>query len=128
MGKSQPIACPLTVEQMAADAIALMDAQNWASAHVVGHSLGGLIALQLALVARSRVRSLSLLCTFARGRDATALTPTMLWLGTRTRIGTRRMRRHAFLRLVMPPGALDGEDKDALAARLEPLFGHDLAD
>src|SRR4051794_31384796 len=67
MANSQPHAGPLTVEQMAEDARALLDTQGWASAHVVGHSLGGLIALQLALDAPRRVRSLALLCTFARG-------------------------------------------------------------
>src|SRR5580698_5968775 len=69
IGASQPVAVPLTVEQMAADGLALMDRAGWVSAHIVGHSLGGLIALQLALTAKSRVRSLSLMCTFARGAD-----------------------------------------------------------
>jgi pimeloyl-ACP methyl ester carboxylesterase len=113
---------------MAGDARAVMDAVGWESAHVVGHSLGGPVALELALSARARVRSLSLLCTFARGADATRLTAWMLWVGLRTRIGTRAMRRSAFLRLVMPPEALAREDRAALAARLAPLFGHDLAD
>ena len=70
LGRSQPRGAALSVEQMAEDAQALMDAQGWDSAHVVGHSLGGLIAQHLALSARARVRSLSLLCTFSRGRDA----------------------------------------------------------
>ena len=43
---------------MARDALALMDDAGWASAHIVGHSLGGLIAMEFALMARSRVRSL----------------------------------------------------------------------
>lgn len=128
MGLSQPIGAALSVEQMAEDARALMNAQGWDSAHVVGHSLGGLVALHLALSARPRVRSLALLCTFATGRVATRLTPWMLWVGLRTRVGPRRMRRRAFLQLVMPPRALDGADRDALAERLAPLFGHDLAD
>ena len=71
LGLSQPRGCAITVEQMADDAAAVMDAVGWQSAHIVGHSLGGLVALHLALSARARVRSLSLLCTFARGRDAT---------------------------------------------------------
>ena len=50
----------------------------------------------------------------------------MCWLGMRTRVGTRRMRRRAFVRLVMPPAA--NFDADALAAQLAPLFGHDLGD
>lgn len=128
MGRSQPLTLPLTVEQMADDARALLDCQGWESAHVVAHSLGGPIALELALSAPGRVRSLSLLCTVARGRDATRLSRRMLWLGLRSSIGTRRMRRRAFLEIVMPPGAVVASQAEELAARLAPLFGHDLAE
>jgi pimeloyl-ACP methyl ester carboxylesterase len=128
MGESQPTGAPVTVEQMAEDAVALLDAEGWDSAHVVGHSLGGLVALHLALTARRRVRSLALLCTFAGGRDAAPPTPRMIWIGLRTRVGTRRMRRRAFLQLVMAPGTVAAGEVDAMAERLAPLFGHDLAD
>lgn len=128
MGRSQPMGARLTIEQMAEDALSLMDAEQWESAHVVGHSMGGPIALELAHRTRHRVRSLSLLCTFARGRDATRLSPRLVWVGMRSRVGTRRMRRYAFLELVMPPRLLAGVDRDTLAAQLAELFGHDLAD
>lgn len=128
MGRSQPLGGRLSVERMAEDACAILDAEGCGSAHVVGHSLGGLVALALALGHRDRVRSLALLCTFARGRDSAPPTPWMLWNGLRTRVGPRRQRRHAFLKLVMPAEALLREDRDALAERLAPLFGHDLAD
>jgi pimeloyl-ACP methyl ester carboxylesterase len=128
MGASQPVGAPLTVEQMAADTLWLMDRAEWASAHVVAHSMGGPIAIEMSLTRPERVRSLALLCTVARGKDATTMTGRLLWLGLRSRIGTRRMRRRAFLDIIMPPGALRGVDRDALAAHLEPLFGHDLAE
>jgi pimeloyl-ACP methyl ester carboxylesterase len=128
MGRSQPAGGPITVEQMAEDALAILDAEKIESAHVVGHSLGGLVALRLALTARRQVKSLTLMCTFAAGRLAAPLTFRMMWLGMRTKLGTRRMRRRGFLRLVMPPGALTGIDIDAFAQELTPLFGHDLAD
>jgi pimeloyl-ACP methyl ester carboxylesterase len=38
------------------------------------------------------------------------------------------MRRRAFLDIVMPPGAVASSEAEALAARLAPLFGHDLAE
>jgi pimeloyl-ACP methyl ester carboxylesterase len=128
MGGSQPLTLPLTVEQMAEDALALLTCQGWDSAHVVGHSLGGPVALELALSAPERVRSLALLCTVARGRDATRFSRRMLWLGLRSAVGTRRMRRRAFLEIVLPPSALAAGEAEELAARLAPLFGHDLAE
>lgn len=38
------------------------------------------------------------------------------------------MRRRGFLQLLLPPGAMTAAERDALAERLAPLFGHDLAD
>ena len=125
MGRSQPAGVEITVAQMAADARAVLDAEQIETAHVVGHSLGGLVAIQLALDARERVRSLGLLCTFPSGRLAAPLTPRMMWLGLRSRVGTRAMRRRGFLRLVLPPGAVV---TNGLAERLADLFGHDLGD
>lgn len=121
-GRSQPLAVEVTVRQMAEDAQAVLRAERITAAHVVGHSLGGLVALQLALDARDSVRSLSLLCTFTGRRTAAPLTPRMIWLGLRARVGTRAMRRRGFLRLVLPPGGTTD------AGTLAELFGHDLAD
>ena len=128
MGRSQPPAAGLTVEQMAADANALMDAEGWDGAHLVGHSLGGLVTLAQALSARRRVHSLALLCTFASGRAAAPLSGRMMWLGMRARVGTRRMRQRGFLGLVLAPASECWKDQDGAAARLAELFGHDLAD
>ena len=127
MGASQPAGRDCSIRQMALDTLSLMDAQGWESAHLVGHSMGGLIGLEAALTAPMRVRSLSLLCTFARGRDATRLTWPLLSIGIRSRIGSRVARRRAFLELMAPPGS-SGGNSDALAERIGSLFGHDLAD
>jgi pimeloyl-ACP methyl ester carboxylesterase len=127
MGRSQPMGGPLSIELMAEDALALMAAVGWDSAHVVGHSMGGLIAQHLALTVPKRVRSLSLLCTIPRGRDATTPTPWIIWVGLRSNVGTKRSRRHAFLEMVMSPMDHAKADLDAVAAQYEPLFGHDLA-
>ena len=126
MGKSQPFTPPISVERMADDAVAVMHAEGWDAAHVVGHSIGGLVAMQLALAHRVRVRSLSLLCSFTGNRPAAPRTARRKWLGIRVNLGTRRMRRRAFLGLVLPPGHT--ADLDAEAERLAPLYGHDLAD
>lgn len=128
MARSQPRGAAITVPQMADDSIALLDQLGVERAHVVGHSLGGVVALQLALKAPERVKSLSLLCTFSRGRDAMQMSAGMLWTGLRTRIGSKPQRRKAFLELVLAPQELVGKNLDALAAELAPVFGHDLAD
>lgn len=116
-----------SIEAMTADAVAVLDDAGVGRAHVVGHSMGGVIAQELALMAPDRVESLALLCTFHRGRDATALTPVMFWLGLRSRVGTRAMRRAAFLEMIAPAAHVAG-DRARLAADLGRLFGRDLAD
>lgn len=128
IGGSQPAGGEISIPQMARDALAVMDAAGLESAHVVGHSMGGLIALELALTAKSRVRSLSLMCTFAGGRAVAPLTPRMIWWGLRSQVGTRRMRRRGFLNLLLAPQAAAAADLDAMAAEIGALFGHDLAD
>jgi 3-oxoadipate enol-lactonase len=118
----------LSIEGMAEDALEVMDAEGLVSFHLGGHSLGGVIAQQIALSVPGRVRSLALMCTFPRGRDATRLTWAVVAAGIRSRVGTRRMRRRAFLDLVMPPGTRGDEDPDRLAEDLSILFGRDLAE
>jgi pimeloyl-ACP methyl ester carboxylesterase len=125
IGGSRLLDGPLTIEAMAEDALAVMDAAGADRVHVVGHSMGGSIAQQLALTVPRRIRSLALLCTFPRGRDGARLTPAMVLAGLRTRIGTRAMRRHAFLELVMPAEHRARHDPARLAEELRPLFGHD---
>lgn len=61
---------PYTIADMAGDVVALMDDLGIESAHVVGLSMGGCMALQMAIAHPSRVRSLALVNTFARIRPA----------------------------------------------------------
>jgi len=128
IGRSKTSDPALTVEKMAADALALMTAIGWESAHIVGHSLGGVIAQQLALDAPERVRSLSLLCTFSKGAEGARVTPSIAWMGLKTRLGTRAMRRRAFLRMLFPSEFLAGIRAEELASSLAPVIGRDLAD
>ena len=57
---------PYTIEQMAADTAGLMTELGLASAHVLGISLGGRIALALALAEPARVNRLVLVSTSPR--------------------------------------------------------------
>ena len=54
-----------SVRQMADDTVGLMDALGLASAHIVGMSMGGMIAQEIAIGHPSRVASLTLVCTAA---------------------------------------------------------------
>lgn len=54
---------PYSLRDMAEDTLALLDQLAIASAHVLGISMGGMIAQWLALIAPKRVRTLSLLMT-----------------------------------------------------------------
>jgi pimeloyl-ACP methyl ester carboxylesterase len=128
VGRSAPLTQRTSIEAMAGDALALLDALGWDRAHVVGHSMGGLIAEQLALDAPARVRSLALLCTPASGRAGAWPGGRVIWIGLRGRVGTRAMRRRAFLELMMPRSALLEVDVAALAEQLAPVLGRDVAD
>jgi pimeloyl-ACP methyl ester carboxylesterase len=54
---------PYAIEEMASDAVAVLDAAGVEQAHVYGASMGGLIAQEVALAHPQRVRSLVLGCT-----------------------------------------------------------------
>lgn len=128
IGQSALVSGELTVEDMAADVLAVADAEGLERFHLAGHSMGGLIAQQIALTARSRVSSLALLCTFLKGRQATTMSWPMFVIAVRSRVGTRRMRRHAFVEMVMTRDYLAAIDRDELCTGLQGLFGRDLAD
>jgi len=57
--KGERIAAPYLLKDMAADAVGLMDALGIARAHVVGASMGGMIAQEVAIHWPERVRSLT---------------------------------------------------------------------
>ena len=60
-GESQKSTGVVTFERQAEDCLALMDHLGVEKAHLVGHSLGGTVAVQVALTAPTRVASLALL-------------------------------------------------------------------
>lgn len=59
-GRSVAVQGVYTIDQMANDVVALMDHLDIRSAHVLGHSMGGRIALSMALNCPGRVKSLIL--------------------------------------------------------------------
>ena len=63
---------PLTVAEDAAICARLMDHVGWSTAHIVGHSYGALVALQMAMDSPERVGSVALLEPAARGISSSA--------------------------------------------------------
>ncbi len=73
-GRSDVPSGPWTIETMAADAAAVLDAAGVSSAHIAGFSMGGLIAQELALTRPDLARTLILGCTSPGGKLAIPLT------------------------------------------------------
>ncbi len=70
VGKSDVPLRPWSMRTMARDAAAVLDAANVQSANVLGISMGGMIAQELALLHPERVRKLVLACTQCGGPRA----------------------------------------------------------
>lgn len=102
--------------QLAADAFAVMDACGWERAHVVGVSMGGMIAQHMALNSPERVRSLALLATSAGGR----LAPLPKWQGVQrflkvSSAKTPEARAEALLKLLFPASFLRESPAETLS-------------
>ena len=64
VGRSSKPAGPYTIHEMADDAVGLLDVLDVPRAHVLGISMGGMIAQEIALRHPERVRGLVLACTY----------------------------------------------------------------
>src|SRR5918997_4483611 len=126
---------PYDLEVMAADARAVLDAEEVASAHVVGASMGGVLAQLLAVQSPERVRSLVLAstacshqqwrrdllagwATLATERGMGALSGKALrWL-----VGPRHRRRFGLPLSVLAPFVLNASP-EAFASQVAAILG-----
>jgi 3-oxoadipate enol-lactonase len=104
---------PLTIEAMAADLEALLDARGIERLSVAGWSMGGFVAQQLATRAPRRVEALVLLSTDPGGPDAVLSDPAV-WTRLTDRSGTPREQATRMISLLFPP---------ATAAEIDAQFG-----
>jgi len=70
VGASTPLDGPITTREMADDAARLLAALGLDDAHVMGISMGGMIAQELALNHPERIRTLTLGCTYCGGEGS----------------------------------------------------------
>ena len=75
IGASTRVEAPFTIRELAGDAAALLDALELESAHVMGISMGGMVAQELALAQPARLRSLVLGCTYSGGPGSSRSSP-----------------------------------------------------
>jgi 3-oxoadipate enol-lactonase len=70
VGHSSRLEGSITIAQLAQDAAGLIEALDLESAHVLGISMGGMIAQELALAHPGLIRTLALGCTYCGGEGS----------------------------------------------------------
>jgi 3-oxoadipate enol-lactonase len=68
-GPSEQPAPPYTMQQMAEDVLAVLDAERIERAHIMGASMGGVVAQVLTIMHPERVNGLVLACTACRHHE-----------------------------------------------------------
>ncbi len=82
-----------TTRALAKDAFGLMDHLGWDRAHVVGISMGGMIAQHMGLLRPERVRSMALISTHMGGlAGRPSFQGTKAFVGMQTTTGEQRLR------------------------------------
>jgi pimeloyl-ACP methyl ester carboxylesterase len=113
MGRSGRAQLPFTIADLADDTFGLLDALGIESAHVVGISMGGMVAQEMALAHPERVRTLTLGATYCGGPEGTLMDPADLQLlGTAMASGDHEQVYRAMWEINASPG-FRGEDADA---------------
>jgi pimeloyl-ACP methyl ester carboxylesterase len=80
MGNSARAEMPFTIVDLAGDALALLDALELESVHVVGISMGGMVSQELALAHPERLKTLTIGASYCGGPDGALMDPADLAL------------------------------------------------
>lgn len=117
-----------TMKHMAEDAVGVLDALGWDDAHLVGVSMGGMVAQETAIRFEPRLRSLTLIATHGGG-PLRATLPTVEGMRCFIRANTSRgpARIEALKTLLYPPAFAARFDPATLGARMQAQFGRPVA-
>lgn len=108
-----------TAVEMASDVVGVLDEAGVDKAHVVGTSLGGMVAQELALTAPKRVEKLVLVCTTPGGRNAAPMPGQTVRLMARAPMLEREVALRKFVENALAPDPSNGIIERILAHRLQ---------
>jgi pimeloyl-ACP methyl ester carboxylesterase len=123
VGESELGTGDLTIDGMAADLEALLDALELERVPVVGWSMGGFIAQRLAIRSPDRLNAMALLATSPGGSEA-ALAEAAVWFRLTDHSGTPRVQASRLISLLFPPESAAEMDRrfgDLIASARETL-------
>jgi 3-oxoadipate enol-lactonase len=118
IGESDAPPGPYSVTAMAEDVTRVLDEAGIGSAHVVGTSLGGMIAQELALTKPERVELLVLACTTPGGPSAAPMPAQTVRLIAEAPSLEPAVALRRFVENALAPGACNGLVERILAHRL----------
>ncbi len=125
IGRTDTTKPPYTIEQMADDTAGLMEAIGINRAHILGYSMGGLIAQELAIRYPERVKGLALAASYARlnpiGLDRTKLLMRMFQEGVNPEMVVRNFFLWGFSDRFFEN---EGQVNAAISNFLNPPFPH----
>ena len=114
MGLSGRAELPFAIADLAADTAALLDALELETAHVVGISMGGMIAQELALAHPERIRTLTIGGSYCGGPEGTLMAPEDLqMLGAAMASGDREQVFRAMWEINLSPGFREDDSRFA---------------
>jgi pimeloyl-ACP methyl ester carboxylesterase len=119
MGRSGQAELPFTTADLAGDAVALLDALEIETAHVVGISMGGMIAQELALAHPERIRTLTIGASYCGGPEGTLMVPEDLqMLGAAYASGQPERVFRAMWEINLSPGFREDDSRFAAFAEM----------
>lgn len=122
LGDSDPVQGKLSMQDMAQDALRVLDDAGVERAHLVGVSMGGMVAQELALMAPTRFWSVSLIATHSGGPLAWLPKPLSLKDMVLSNLGGQAARFARLERLLYPEDYRARCDRASLDARMHLCF------